>query len=217
MTSQSYVRIFVVLILVTVVGNAFGQEETPASLSGFESTELFGVEDNVDMDPNGEMLRRLIFRSRTVSNESLERYSQFSKGVDDELLIKESQEHRFWVFRRKAVVSRIARQQLPDDLATEEFKDYWLLIAKQGEQTYAIVTRTIPTTWRKLESLEEPIEFTGFYFGLKKLPGFVESGQSVPMFVCNRVSWYPERTVEDAIGDSQLYLASQGVDLGYLD
>lgn len=218
MTSAWNLQNALCLLLLIVAGQTLGQEETPASLSGFESSELYGVEDNVALDPADQMLHQLVYRSRSVSHESLDRFSQFSKNVDDGLLMDKPQDHRFWVFRRKATVTRIARKTLPDDLATEEFGEYWLLIAKQDQQTVAIVSRTIPATWRRLESLAEPIEFAGFFFGLKKLGNLVDSKESVPVFVCDRVSWYPDRELEKgAIGPSQLYLASHGVDLGYLD
>lgn len=210
--------VFALLVFLVATGQALGQEETPASLSGFESTELYGVEDNIRFDPGDEMLNRLVFRGRSVSKDSLDRFEQFSKNVDDETLIREPQEHRFWVFDRHATATKIARQRLPEELSTEEFDEYWLIIANRGEQKYAIISRTIPTTWRKLESLSEPIQFAGFFFGLKKLPGFVETDQSVPVFVCERVSWYPDHQIDEgAIGASQLFLASRGVDFGYLD
>ncbi len=209
---------FCVWLLITLaVSQGLSQEETPASLSGFESNELYQVEDGVPLYPDDIMLRKLVFRSRSVSRSSFDRFVQFSSEVEDHDLLEAPQKNRFWVFHRTAIVHRIARQKLPEELATEEFSEYWLLIATHEQQTIAIISRTIPTSWRKLERLEEPIEMTGFFFGLKKMPRFVESGESVPLFVCNRVGWFPDREMEDLnIGPSQLYLASEGVDLSFL-
>lgn len=199
-------------------GLTVGQDESPASLSGFESNQLYSVQDDIQVDPADSVLTQLAFRTKAVSAESLQRYSRYSADVSDQQLLDDPQKHRFWVFRRRAVVTRIAHQNLPETLATQEFKDFWLLIAEDGDQTYAIISRTIPSAWRKLSSLAEPIAFTGFFFGVKTISPFVDKGTRVPLFVCDRVGWYPDREQEDVgLGESQIYLASQGVDLGYLD
>lgn len=206
------------LFVVLFASHVAAQQESPSSLSGFESNELYQVEDGVALDPDDPMLRQLLSRCSSTSTASWDRYAQFSSAVSNEKLLESPQKNRFWVFQRQALVTRIARQKLPEGLATQEFSEYWLLIATDDEQTYAIVSRTIPKSWRRLEKLNEPIEMTGFFFGMKTIPNFVEAGQSVPLFVCDRVSWFPDREMKELnLGASQLYLASQGVDLGYLD
>jgi hypothetical protein len=206
------------VLLLLLIQPGFSQEELPSSLSGFESSDLFAVTDDVELDTKDAMLRQLVYLCQSLSAESLEHFLEYSKDVSDQQLNDDIQQYRFWVFQKRGRVVRVGRQKLPDELATPEFKEFWLLIVEDGDQTYAVVCRTVPSSWGGIESLSEPIEVTGFLFGRKQMPQFVKSGESIPLFVCDRVSWFPDKESSKAnLGAAQLYLASQGVDFGFLD
>ena len=195
------------------------QEALPTDLSGFESSDLFAVTDDDPLDPDNAFLTRLIYRAQTASKKEMKNQANSSQDVGNAAIIKEPQEYRFWVFHRSAVITKIARHQLPEDIATPEFEDYWLLKAEVDGETFLVIAKQIPPTWlklKKLGELDEPVQFDGFFFGLKSQESFLEQPESVPVFVCDRVSWYP--TVESAeIGKSPLLLAKLGVDLSSLD
>ena len=207
---------FFVVWVAYPVCTVWGQEDLPTDLSGFESNDLFGVEDDVPLDADDDFLTRLIYRAGTVSKKAMRDEADASKEVENSALKAAPQDYRFWVFHRSAVVTRMARHQLPEDVATPEFKNYWLLHVKIGGETCLVISKQVPPTWGKLKEMNEPIQFYDFFFGLKSQESFLQQPESVPVFVCDRVSWYPNKASTDIV-ESHLLLARQGVDLASLD
>ena len=211
-----FVGIFLLSWAAFAAQPVWGQEDLPTDLSGFESSELFAVEDDTALDPDDSFLSRLVYRTFNVSDKAMRDQAFSSRDVKIATIKNEPQDYRFWVFHRSAVVTRAAKHRVPEEVATLEFNEFWLLNAKVDGETCLIVSRQIPPTWAKLEELDEPIEFDGFFFGLKSQEPLLGQAESAPVFVCSRVSWFP--TVEsNEILPSHLLLAEQGVDLTALD
>ena len=193
-----------------------GQEDLPTDLSGFESSELFAVEDGTPLDPDDSFLSRLVYRTLNVSDKAMRDQASSSREVGIAAIKNEPQDYRFWVFHHSAVVTRVAKNRVPEKVATPEYKEFWLLNAKVDGETCLVISKQIPPTWAKLKELDEPIEFDGFFFGLKSQEPLLGQAESAPVFVCNRVGWFPV-VGSDEILPSHLLLAEQGVDLTALD
>ena len=192
------------------------QEELPTDLSGFETGDLFVVEDDIPLDLDNPFLSRLVYKSQVVSQESFSRYETYSKEVDLKAVKNDPQDFRFWVFRRSGTVVRAEKHRLPEEIATPELNEFWLLHVDMDGETAIVVSKVVPKAWAKSKKLNEPIEFTGFFFGLQSHELFLGMPESVPIFACNRVGWFPTE-LSSQIGPSHLLLASQGVDMSALD
>ena len=214
--SSLFVGILLLGFVAFAAQSVRGQEDLPTDLSGFESSELFAVEDDTPLDPDDSLLSRLVYRTLNVSDKAMRGQASSSREVGIAVIKNEPQEYRFWVFHHSAVVTRAVKHRVPERVATPEFKEFWLLSAKVDGETCLVISKQIPPTWAKLEELDEPIEFDGFFFGLKSQEPLLGQPESVPVFVCNRVSWFPV-VGSDEILPSHLLLAEQGVDLSALD
>lgn len=198
-------------------GLARGQEK-PSDLSGFESSDLFSVDDNVQLDLDDSVLTQLIFQIQSASHDTVERFRRYSDAVVDDELASDPQASRFWVFRRKATATAVALHRLPDRLATPELDKFWLIQAQSGDDTYCLVSKEIPKAWGQSTELRAPIEMTGFFLGNKTVKPFIKADQSVPIFVCDGVNWFPDRVQEEmGIAESHVFLAENGVDLAAMD
>ncbi len=191
------------------------QDANPTDLSGFESNELYDVDDETPLTTDESLLIRTLYRATRTSQKSFRQFQQYSEALTPKNLLEEPQESRFYVFQRKAIASKVARVEIPSGSATEGFSHFWMVAANLDGSPVLIASHTVPREWSQMKTLNEPIEFTGFFYGIKSLSQFRNDDQSVPVFVTNRLSWFPGASSETS--DSYKLLSKLGVDMGMLD
>lgn len=182
----------------------------PLELSGYSVSESYDIPDNEPLDLEGAHVVKLLYRISQTGLDSLEKYSSYSQDVSWKQIIEETPEYRLWVFHRTGRVTSVAVMKLPDAAPDDPITHvYRCQCVNESGQAFEILSLSVPLAWNKAKSLDQPIEFFGFLFGLT---------DDNPLFIARNMLWRP--TQPDPIlgvSTSHVLLAEHGVDISGLD
>jgi hypothetical protein len=157
-----------------------------------------------------------------TSIENLESYSAYTKDVSWDRLLADPPGFRLQVFRVQGRVQSVERILIPD--AQEEprfvFRSRGVTNANKPFESISLYC---PSSWTKNQTIDEPVELLGFFYGLV-LPGGAadtlssDEHSSVPLFVAKQLYWFPtEVNSELGTSASHVLLARHGVDIAGFD
>lgn len=212
------------LLLVTGtegVTHAFQTEKIfPGELAGLDQSEALMIDDDQPLDAQQSFLRRLLYRARKATPESLKRFSEYSTGTALGELLKNPKQYRGWVFRLSGQATSV-EWFATGETSPEALGKYCRVRLKTDTgQEVIVYSLTAPQIWTGGESrnlsIAEQAACYGF-FAFRSPPG--SESTELPCFVARRIEWYPDQSSKLAAeaGSGGLELARSGFDLGLLD
>lgn len=215
--------------------------DKPLELSGYSLSEAYDIEDDSPLDLDDPVILRLLYRIKKTSPKSRNDYLKYSKDVTWEQLSSETQDYRLWVFDRHVRLKKITKHRFASAEEDDEVKGVFVCHCENEQQQPLIVlSASVPRSLPKDVSLDEPIKLTGFLFARRAIPQ--EDGEDqaadetqrqsnagdpaedqpsqpngIPLFIVDRIAWYPKEVTKDRSNKSQVILAQNGVDVGLLD
>jgi|GEM_PF-1557782 len=226
--------------LPTASSFAQSDDDIAIELSGFSASEAYNLKAGAPLDLSDRQLLKLLFRCGKVSSVNFAKWSRFADEVSWQQVSDTPQRFRFWTFNRKLQLKFLSQIRFPEQIATDELKGVYLAkcVNDVGQSVY-LVTRSAPRKLTLMQSLDQPISFSGFFYNnvavgpegdlvisdtAAEVDDDDENDESesdsdgVPLFVANRFSWYPTKP-SGAMGitASHVKLASHGVDIGLFD
>lgn len=240
----------IALLVVPVVGLirarpvvAQSNGDMAIQLSGFSVSEAYDLTGGDALDLGDAQLLKLLFRSAKVSSANFEKWSQFSAAVSWQQLLESPPRFRFWTFHRALTLQRLSQLRFASEIATPELKGVYIAqcLDDSGQPVF-LMTRSAPRKLRLNQSLDQPIEFTGFFYNTVAAQANPEDGSlkvsiqnrsdgnngarnrdtvavaEVPLFIAKRFAWFPTHAdSEMAVSAGQIELAACGVDVGLFD
>ncbi len=185
-------------------------DDEPIELSGYSVSESYQIEDEMSLDSDNQHFRKLLYRVRQSSADSMTKYARFSHEVTWKQIAESIADYRLWVFDRNGTITSFSRHELTNTESNEPIRSYFISRCKTSTgEPFDVVSLSIPSDWNKTESLNQPIRFSGFLYSLV---------DSVPLFIADHIQWYPEvESAELGVTESMVMLAKHGVDIGQLD
>ncbi len=237
-TSNNYIG-WLWLAHVLVIGFAFTPfsrgQESPAALSGFESSEVFDVQDDQPWNQYQPIVSRLLYRVCQVSESSLRRFANYNAGIQPADIRTTPRDFRLRVFALRGRVKRIVDIRSDANDAALPFEGLTLSRLITDDQTELLVltpilrdsTRppAIPARWPRNTDIDQLVNLHGFFLALVDWGGDADqraamglSNDQAPVLVAPRLAWLPDHSsAAIPVGDSQLLLARHGVDVGRLE
>lgn len=219
----------VLLISMTLVGLPSltrGQihDETPIELSGFSVSETYDIKDDLPLDLDAQPIERLLYRLRSSSPRTRAHYSQFSRTTSWDEIINQTDEFRMRMFDRPGRVKKIESHHLATATLDTDIQQFYVCHGEftpefnpdsQSEKPhpFMVITRTIPAVLPLGEPIDEPVRVLGFLY----LRTIDSNNQKIPVFVSDRLAWFPDRSQPNGATTSQVALAAHGVDIGQFD
>lgn len=199
---------------ISVMGQV--QDDTAIELSGFSISETFKIPEKISFDTEEPNLNRLLYRALQTSDRTLEQYSQYTSDVAWEQVVSDNAAYRARVFRRSGIALNAQRIPIAGSESEDPIRHVFKLNGQlEDGQPFQLVSLHLPRVWLNRDSLQQPIEFTGFLYTLIQEDG---SAESVPMFITQRVAWFPGQADSDlGISDSHVMLSQHGVDIGGIE
>lgn len=229
------------LSIVSSTSNAQIHNEKPLELSGYSLSEAYDIEDDSPQDLDDPVILRLLYRIKKTSPKSRSDYLKYSKDVTWEQISSETQDYRLWVFDRRVRLKKITKHRFASAEEDDEVKGVFVCRCENEQQQPLIVlSASVPRSLPKDVSLDEPIKLTGFLFARRAVPQEDREDQptdetqqhlhpgdttedqpsrpnGIPLFIVDRIAWYPQKATKDRSNKSQVILAQNGVDIGLLD
>ena len=229
-----------VLIVLTIYSNStcHGFQQAPSDLAGFESSEIFDIQDGSTLTPDDTLLIRLLHRVTSVSERSLVEYSRFTRGVDLEDVNNDLRDFRLYVFNLTARAKMVQTVNIKDN-ANLPFAGFYLvrLVVDDGQEFVAAVAiqqndqqpPALPTRWPMQTELDEPVSLLGFVMARRDFSPGKDDDAAIGnliglndtdslVFIAKRLQWFPESNNSVIpVSDSELLLARNGVDIGRLE
>lgn len=200
-------------------------DETPVQLSGLSVSQAFEIEDDQQLDRNSPLIRQLLYRIKKTSPKSRSEFSQYSRQLTWEDIEQRTEDYRLWVFDRPARLKYLEKHRFKDLLPDAEIKGMYIgRCVNANGQPFVIIARSMPRAIETDTRIDAPVRMTGFLYARARVDGSPSDAASiddevasVPVFICDRLAWFPDRTVEGKASPSHVQLAQQGVDIGLLD
>ena len=224
--------------MLTTVGTSLVAQDSPAELSGFEPSEIFDVRDGGKIEPGNEVLTRLLYRCFQVSDKSLRRASRHTNDVTIQDTADNPRDYRFYPFAINGVAKAFTTRLIENDSNAFDGVDLLHVTDSSGQECLVALPivgdeqmqAALPHQWTANTEIEQPIEFVGFFMGLRNFepepgdnassiaaPDSLSNKLNPPLFVARRVNWYPDRiSAELEITETDLLLAQAGVDFTQL-
>ena len=217
----------------TLVGQVHNNK--PLELSGLSLSQAYDIEDDLPLDLDEPMILQLIYRIKKTSSKSRRKYSQYSKDVTWEQLSSKTEDYRLWVFDRKFRLKKITKHRFASAEKEDPVKGVFVCHCvteqgEQGEQPLVILSRTIPRSLPVDTDLDEPIRLHGFLFARRQVGSPTAEvseaeasdeteteASATPVFIVDRIGWYPDQVVQSLSNESYVALAQSGLDVGLLD
>lgn len=192
------------------------QDDTAIELSGLSISETFKIPEKIPFDTEEPYFKRLLYRGFQSSHRTLSRYSQFTSDVAWEKIVSDNAAHRARVFHRSGVALNAQRIPIAGSESEDPIRQVFKLNGQlEDGQPFQLISLNLPRVWLNRETLQQPIEFTGFLYTLIQEDG---SAESVPMFITQRVAWFPQQADSNlGITDSHVLLSQHGVDIGGIE
>jgi len=232
-------------LLIVIPTGQLSANDFPESLAGFSASETYDIVPGSPLDLEEPFFVRSLYRIAKVSSESLGKFSQSNNDVSWQQLLEKTRDVRFWAFTRDAKLERLTVLKFPAKSEAGISGVYLAACRSADGQKFFLVCRSAPSRLPRDKQLNEPIRFSGFFYNSVRLGAGGESlelgpssprnedGEELeeidmslvaPVFVVNRVAWYPE-TVSDVssvdgkakVSSGHVELASRGVDVGLFD
>ena len=215
--------VFLILSNLTGVATVSGQEhdETPMQLSGMSISQAFEIEDDLPLDLDEPLIKKLLYRIKKTSPKSRWNYSQFSSDLTWDDIALHTADHRLWIFNFRGRLKRVEKFRFSDVIADEEIKGLYICHCENPEgRPFIALARSLPRSIQIDQTIDQPIQVTGFLFTRASLPEKPDSldvaSGNLPVFIVDRLGWFPEKP-EDTTTASHVELAKHGVDIGLLD
>lgn len=200
--------------------SAQNHDEKPLELSGFSLSQAYEITDGDSLDLSDSKLNKLLYRIKKTTNQNLLEACRFSQDISWQQLLKETADYRLWVFQRRGRIHEIVPLRLPGASRDDLIRGVYLARCQsESGERFDVLTLTSPSAWKSDDALDQPIEFTGFFFALTKDESKAGSPEeNVPLFVARRLAWYPEEAIPaQGVTDANVLLAARGVDIGQFD
>ncbi len=176
---------------------------TLLALAGIGQDQLDKLTDGQPLDAGQpEILLRIMYRVRNLAPGRIERWA---RSTTREEILRQPAASRGEFFRLSGRVVAVSVETLPGDLAERfEMTRYYRceLVSGAAREPSVVFTPTVPRAWE----IGKPIDERAGGFGLFLKLGPPQAGHPVPMFVAQRIAWYPAT----ALGDL-------GMDVGLFD
>ena len=216
---------FVTILLTTSIQPAYAKQAhnaKPMELSGFSLSEAYDIKDDQPLSVDALMIEKLLYRIKRTSPKSRHAYSRYSQSLSWDDIVNKTEDHRLWVFDRRARLKKTTKQKFANVIKGAEIKGAFIChcVTTDGDP-FLVLSRTMPNALQSDGARDELVQVTGFLYG--RASGWAGSSQNdnadqtnVPVFIADRLSWFPEKT-SDTVSDSLVRLANAGVDIGLLD
>ncbi len=195
-------------------------DETPIELSGFSISESFEIPDKQLLNLDAPIVKKLLYRIKGTSPQSRKEYSRFSVDLEWDDIVQKTEDYRLWVFDRTATLTRIERHRFNNLSPDEEIKSVFVCHCQTKEKNdsgatkFITLARTMPSSLKLNVTLNQPVRMTGFL--LSTVSDMDEKSAPLPVFVADRLAWYPNR-VSAVVNAAHVRLARHGVDIGLID
>ena len=211
-------------VAVATIARGASQEhdETPMQLSGLSVSQAFEIKDDQPLDPDLPLIKQLLYRIKKSSPKSRWELSQYTADLSWEDLSERTEDFRLWVFNRKARLKLVEKHGFDDALPGSEIKGLYICHCEdQQGRRFLALARSVPRWLRNDKPTDEPIGITGMLFARASrahdaLPSS-SNAENLPVFIIDRLAWYPDKPRANEITDSHVELATHGVDIGLLD
>jgi hypothetical protein len=172
--------------------------------------------DGQDLVPDDqEAAIKILFRLPQVGNQDMVRWSQ--PLTSWEPLLSDPESHRGEFFSLRGRVRSVQRVELSKQLVTLfGFAHYDVVEIHCADPSGTVIalTRATPAAWIGSATLDEPVELSGMFL---KVAAPRANGTAY-LFAAPHIRWLPDRPNESLkMGPDQVWLASQGLDVGLLE
>jgi hypothetical protein len=197
-------------------------DETPMQLSGLSVSQAFEIVDDEPLDLDLPLIKQLLYRIKKTSPKSRWQYSEYSNELTWDDILQRTEDYRLWVFDRPARLKMVEKHPFSNLLPDAEIKGLYLChCANLDGRPFLAISRSIPRAIEIDIQIDEPIRVTGFLFERARLPNdptlSSDQEQNLPVFIVDRLAWFPDQANGDEIPPSHVELARYGVDIGLLD
>ena len=207
-----------------VVGNPFREQAkvrratTPmeAMRATMSESELQYFFERAVFDPEDPALIKVLDYYPRLGRPNIEQFAKLESNVPLNEAMADPSKYGTQIFTLRGTVTQCVKQNVFPSVAEAFDFDHFYMVSMQLPDLSApalICTRHVPAAW--LKSMESGAEFSAGCFGM--FLQVVESAEDVirPVFVADRVEWYPtEENADLGIGPSQVFLSQLGFDAG---
>ncbi|MHB1035608.1 MAG: hypothetical protein ACYC35_03010 [Pirellulales bacterium] len=175
---------------------------TLLALAGIGEDQFGKLTDGQPLDAGQrEILLRIMYRVRNLATGQIERWT---RGATREELLRRPAASRGNFFRLSGRVVAVSVETLPGDLAERfEMPRYYRcdLVTGEAREPSVVFTPTVPRAW----AIGKPIDERVGGFGLFLKLGPPQGNRPQPMFVAERIAWYPATGLGDLGMDVGLF------------